>query len=127
MVWVFMAAVAVAQRRLVLPLTFAAAVGHRTVNLSNIQNDVISRKLASPSRRWRARVPEDLEILWTSALVYIQPVTEQGMEWLQDVMPRRLRWDMRTMSFDDLEGFALAARKRRLTVGGVSVPPEELE
>ena len=72
-------------------------------------------------------MPEDLEILWVSAVVFVMPVTERGMEWLQGVMPKRYRWDMRLVSHDDIEGMAMAARKQRLSIGGLSIAPEELE
>lgn len=72
-------------------------------------------------------MPEDIEILWVEALVYVLPVSERGMEWLQGVLPQRYKWDMRTVSHGDLEGFTLAARKQHVTIGGVHLPPEEIE
>ncbi len=69
-------------------------------------------------------MPEDLEILWIEAVVFVQPVSERGAEWLSRVIPGRY-WEMRLVSHDDLESFAVAARKQRLTIGGIHLPSSE--
>jgi hypothetical protein len=67
-------------------------------------------------------MPDDIELMWIEWIVFAQPVSERGAEWLSRVFPQKEYWGMRLMSHDDVRGMAEAAQRLHLTIGGVSMP-----